>query len=61
MLKKIRKLCIEAGMRFSVPWQTGFLGHARVMAGEVEAGIALPEEACEIARRSTSRQSSGYS
>jgi class 3 adenylate cyclase/tetratricopeptide (TPR) repeat protein len=45
MLEKNRKLCIEAGMRFSVPWQTGFLGHARVMAGEVEAGIALLEEA----------------
>ena len=44
MLEKNRKHCIEAGLRFSVPWQTGFLGHARVMAGDVEAGIALLEE-----------------
>jgi class 3 adenylate cyclase/tetratricopeptide (TPR) repeat protein len=45
MLEKNRQLCIEAGLRFALPWQTGFLGHARAMAGEVEAGIELLEEA----------------
>ena len=45
MIEQSRKLCIEAGLRFSVPWFTGFLGHARVMAGDIEAGIALIEEA----------------
>lgn len=45
MIEERIRICIEAGLRFSVPWFTGFLGHARVMAGEIEAGIALIEEA----------------
>lgn len=44
MLEKNRKLVIESGMRFSLPWQTGFLGHAKVMAGRIEEGVALLEE-----------------
>jgi tetratricopeptide (TPR) repeat protein len=44
ILEMTRKLVIEAGMRFSLPWETGFLGHAKVIAGDVDEGVALLEE-----------------
>jgi tetratricopeptide (TPR) repeat protein len=44
LLEKNRKLVAEAGMRFSLPWQTGFLGQAKVMAGQIEEGVVLLEE-----------------
>lgn len=45
LLESNRDLCREAGLRMSMPWQTGFLGYARVLAGDTEEGIALLEEA----------------